>query len=72
MPIDDVPALTAAIQRLIDDPVLKARLIERGAKDYQQGFTRKAVTERMMALYRQLIAEHAKPAGARPLSEERI
>ncbi|KAB2912405.1 MAG: glycosyltransferase [Hyphomicrobiaceae bacterium] len=72
VPVDDVEALAAAIQRLIDDPALKARLIERGAKDYQQGFTREAVTERMMALYRQLIAEHAKAAGARALSEERV
>ena len=58
VPIDDVAALRDAIRRLIADPALKARLIERGGQDYQQGFTREAVTQRMLALYRQLIAEH--------------
>jgi glycosyltransferase involved in cell wall biosynthesis len=60
--IDDAPALAAAIRRLMGDPALKAHLIERGGADYQQGFTREAVTERMLALYRRLIAEGS--AGA--------
>ena len=62
VPVDDAAALAAAIQRLIAEPALRARLIERGRADYQQGFTRAAVTERMLALYRQLIA--ATAAGA--------
>jgi hypothetical protein len=32
-------------------------LIEWGRADYQQGYTREAVTERMLSLYRQIIAE---------------
>ena len=60
VPVDDAAALAAAIRRLIDDAALRAHLIERGRADYQNGFTREAVTERMLALYRQLIA------GGRP------
>ncbi len=57
VPIDDAAALAAAIGRLVGDPALEAHLIERGRADYQQGFTREAVTERMLGVYRQLVAE---------------
>jgi hypothetical protein len=57
VPVDDAAALAAAIRRLMADPALRADLIDRGRADYQQGFTREAVTGRMLALYRQLIAE---------------
>ena len=40
VPIDDAPALAAAIGRLIADPALEARLIERGRADYQTRTTR--------------------------------
>jgi hypothetical protein len=67
-PVDDAPALAAAIGRLIADPALKARLIERGRADYQRGFTREAVTRRMIALYSEIIAEH-RGAGAAAAGE---
>jgi glycosyltransferase involved in cell wall biosynthesis len=57
VPVDDAAALAAAVRRLMADPGLRAHLIDRGQADYQQGFTRAAVTERMLALYRQLVAE---------------
>jgi glycosyltransferase involved in cell wall biosynthesis len=69
VPVDDAPALAAAIRRLITEPALKARLIERGAADYQRGFTREAVTQRMIALYREIIAEHADHGRAAPTGE---
>ena len=59
VPVDDAPALAAAIRRLMAEPALTTHLIERGRADYQQGFTREAVTERMLALYRQLIVDNA-------------
>src|SRR5256714_247953 len=68
VPVDDAPALAAAIGRLIADPALKARLIERGRADYQSGFTREAVTRRMIALYTEIIAEH-RGAGAAAAGE---
>ena len=63
VPVDDAAALAAAIRRLMAEPALKAHLIDRGRADYQQGFTREAVTERMLALYRQLIAESEAGRG---------
>ena len=63
VPIDDVAALAAAIRRLSGDRQLTGHLIEQGRADYQQGFTREAVTRRMIALYRQLIAEGEAGAG---------
>ncbi len=65
VPIDDAAALAAAVRRLQRDAALSAHLIERGRADYQQGYTRAAVTERMLALYRQLIAEHAAGKASR-------
>ena len=64
VPIDDAPALTAAIRRLCGDPALEARLIERGRADYQKDFTREAVTRRMIALYTEIIAEHTGAGAA--------
>jgi glycosyltransferase involved in cell wall biosynthesis len=58
VPLENAAALAAAIRRLMADPALKARLIAEGLADYQKGFTREAVTERMIALYGQIIAEH--------------
>jgi glycosyltransferase involved in cell wall biosynthesis len=64
VPIDDAPALAAAIRRLIADTALEARLVERGRADYQAGFTREAVTQRMIALYTEIIAERRVPGAA--------
>ena len=66
MPVDDAPALAAAMGRLIADPALKARLIERGRADYLGGYTREAVTRRMIALYTEIIAEHRGAGAAAP------
>jgi glycosyltransferase involved in cell wall biosynthesis len=64
VPVDDAAALTAGIRRLIADPALKARLIERGRADYQKGFTREAVTRRIMAVYSEIIAERTGSGAA--------
>jgi glycosyltransferase involved in cell wall biosynthesis len=64
VPVNDAAALVAAIRRLIADPALEARLIERGRADYQGGFTREAVTHRMVALYTEIIAERTMPGAA--------
>jgi glycosyltransferase involved in cell wall biosynthesis len=57
VPIDDAPALARAVRRIQGDAALRAHLIERGRADYQQGYTREAVTARMLSLYRQIIAQ---------------
>ena len=64
VPVDNAPALAAAVRRLLDDPGLAARLIERGRADYQRQFTREAVTRRMIALYTAILAERIGPGTA--------
>jgi glycosyltransferase involved in cell wall biosynthesis len=72
VPVDDVAALAAAVRRLAADPALTARLIEAGMADYQKGFTRLAVTRRLIGLYEAIILEAKRVAqgeqgtGARP------
>ena len=64
VPVDDAPALAAALRRLIGDPALEARLIEQGRAEYEKGFTREAVTRSMIALYTEIIAERAGSGAA--------
>ena len=59
VPVNDAPALAAAIGRLAADPLLQARLVERGRADFKKGFTREAVTQRMIALYTEITGEHS-------------
>lgn len=58
VPIDDVEALATALDRAVKEEALRHKLIAEGHDTYAGGFTRKAVTERMIALYERLIAEH--------------
>lgn len=53
-PIDDVAALTKAIQRLIDDPLLGERLAKAGLERFESAFTREACVARYRALYQSL------------------
>ncbi|MBX9588193.1 MAG: glycosyltransferase [Hyphomonadaceae bacterium] len=69
VPIDDVAALAQALRRVIENQALRASLIARGRADYEKDFTREAVTQRMIALYRRLIAEHGTPEAARRMGE---
>jgi len=71
VPVDDAPALAAAVRRLIADPALEARIIERGLADYRQGYTREAVTRRMIALYDAIIAEHTGTTAKMAATGER-
>ncbi|GCE84634.1 glycosyltransferase [Komagataeibacter diospyri] len=56
VPIDDAPALAAAIQCVLDDPALFARIVAGGRQDYQARFTRQAVTEQWLALYERVLS----------------
>jgi glycosyltransferase involved in cell wall biosynthesis len=68
--VDDPTALRQAIARLIGDPQLRARLIERGTRDYQASFTRQAATQSMIALYRKIIAQGRVSTGTRSIAKE--
>jgi glycosyltransferase involved in cell wall biosynthesis len=69
VPVDDAPALVAAIGRLAADPALQVRLVERGQADYEKGFTREAVTQRMIALYTEIMAEPSTVSGPAQIGE---
>jgi glycosyltransferase involved in cell wall biosynthesis len=50
-PVDDAPAIVAAIGRLIADSSLAARLAEAGKQEYQMRFTEAAVVRRYLDLF---------------------
>jgi glycosyltransferase involved in cell wall biosynthesis len=58
VPAGDVLALGAAIRAVIDDPVLRNRIVENGYADYRAHFTRAAVTRQWISYY-QSLADHA-------------
>jgi len=59
VPIDDVEALVGAVRRVGEEPGLAAKIIAGGKRDFEQGYTREAVTRRMLDVYEKLISERA-------------
>ena len=59
VPIDDAPALAAALRRAAEDESLRARLIAGGQAAYAADYTPERVTQAMIALYRRLLAAPA-------------
>ena len=53
--IDDVEGLAAALRRVRDDAALRRRLIAEGYATYVGGYTREAVTAKMMGLYEEIV-----------------
>jgi len=60
VPIDDHKALAEALGRAVHDEPLRRRLIAEGHDTYSMSYTRKAVTEKMIALYQKLIETRPK------------
>ena len=56
VPVQDAPALTAALRRLIDDPALRLALGAKARKRAVEVFSIEAVTAQLEALYRELMA----------------
>ncbi|MBA2628050.1 MAG: glycosyltransferase family 4 protein [Gemmatimonadales bacterium] len=56
-PADDVPALTAALQRLIDEPDLRARLGADGRRRIVALFTSEALARRQLEFWRTLASD---------------
>ena len=54
VPIDDAPALTAAIRRVFGDADLKARLVANGRRRYEAEFTEAAVVASYKALFERI------------------
>ena len=61
VPIDDAPALAAAIARLIAEPQLRARLVAGGRATYDAGFTKEAYVRGTLAFYRDVVTRGARP-----------
>ena len=57
VPPCDPPALAAALQRLLDDPALRARLGEQGRRIVEQEFNTDAMIEGNLRVYRELLAD---------------
>lgn len=55
VPIDDAEALTKAIRRMLDDEVLRQRVVDAGYATYSQSYTRDVVTQIWLAFYRQIL-----------------
>lgn len=62
VPIDDAPAMTAALQRLIDDPQTAERLAQNGRAAFEQGFTEAVAVRRYLELFDSLLAQQESPA----------
>jgi glycosyltransferase involved in cell wall biosynthesis len=72
VPVDDAPALAAAIARLLADADLRRRLAAAGRRRYEAEFTEAAVVADYRALFERMVAEHAAkkkgPERTGPLS----
>lgn len=55
VPVDDAPALAAAIQRVIDDPALAARMTVRGFERYQNEFTKARTVAQYLDYYHEML-----------------
>ena len=57
-PIDDVPALTAVLRRVLDDQDLRRRLVAQGYAVYIRDYTRESVTRQWIQFYKSLALQH--------------
>ncbi|MGH7042184.1 MAG: glycosyltransferase, partial [Acetobacteraceae bacterium] len=55
VPIDDAPALAAALRRAAEDTALRTRLVAAGHAAYVRDYTPERVTARMLAAYRGIL-----------------
>ncbi len=56
VPIDDPPALAAALRRLMNDPELRRRLAAGGRASYERDHTEAAVVAKYRAFFEQVAA----------------
>jgi len=55
VPVDDAPAIAAAIGRLIDDPALAVELAAAGKREYEARFTEAAVVRNYIDLFEKVV-----------------
>jgi len=59
VPVDDAPALAAAMRRVLDDEDLRRRLIANGLNTFTAAYTREAVTRQWLDFYQSVINERS-------------
>jgi glycosyltransferase involved in cell wall biosynthesis len=64
VPIDDAGALTAALQRLINDPQAAERLSQSGRAAYEAGFTETVAVRRYLELFERLLGDRQAKRAA--------
>jgi glycosyltransferase involved in cell wall biosynthesis len=57
IPVDDTGALATAIQRLISEAELRARVVSGGTKSYEEGFTKDVYVRDSFAFYDRIMRE---------------
>jgi len=57
VPADDAPALAQAVRAVLDSEALRQNIASTGHAEYLAGFTREAVTRRMLETYTQILGE---------------
>lgn len=55
-PVDEVEPLAAAINELLQQPQLRARLVERALQHYRDHYSRQVIVNQYTSLYRELLA----------------
>ncbi|MDR3440231.1 glycosyltransferase [Telmatospirillum sp.] len=55
VPLEDAPALAAALRRVIDGTGLSERLVEAGYRHYRDHFSREAVVARYLEFFRKMV-----------------
>lgn len=63
VPIDDAKALAEAVNQVIQDPDLAAKMVENGQKRYQDEFTKEQTVKAYLDYYRSLLQESAQKTG---------
>ncbi len=64
VPIDDAPAMAAAIWRLIEDRGVAERLVRQGRAEYEASFTEEVGVRRYFALFDKVLKIHAATRAA--------
>ena len=62
-PIDDVEAIKGCIQRLIDEPALKAKLVENGRARYEAEFTKASSLQSYLQHYHDILEKEGLLGG---------
>jgi glycosyltransferase involved in cell wall biosynthesis len=57
VPVDDAPAMAAAIGRVLDDPALARALARKGRATYEAHYTEAVAVSRYLALFDQVLGK---------------